>query len=86
MNKSDLIDIIATDHAPHTLVEKEQEYPEAPSGIPELDTLLPIMMNSVNDDGLEVVEVLRMCCEMPAEIFNLKNKGKLEGGRLLKDT
>lgn len=74
------IDIIATDHAPHTRVEKEQNYLEVPSGLPELDTLMPILMNSVNDEGLSVAEVVRMCCERPAAIFGLRGKGQVEAG------
>lgn len=74
------IDIIATDHAPHTIVEKEQNYSEAPSGLPELDTLLPILLNAVNDGGLEVKELVQFCCEGPAKIFGIKNKGQVEAG------
>lgn len=74
------IDIIATDHAPHTIVEKEQDYLKAPSGIPELDTLGPILFNTVNDEGLQVAEVVKLCCEKPAEIFGLKGKGQIEPG------
>ncbi|MCX6735406.1 MAG: dihydroorotase [Candidatus Peregrinibacteria bacterium] len=74
------VHIIATDHAPHTLVEKEQEYMDVPSGIPELDTLLPILLNAVNDGGLEMKEVVKLCCESPAKIFGMKNKGQVEAG------
>lgn len=74
------IDIIATDHAPHTLVEKEQDYREAPSGVPELDTWLAIMLNTVNSEGMDLPEVVRLCCEGPARIFGIKNKGKIEEG------
>lgn len=74
------IDIIATDHAPHTLEEKEQDYEKCPSGVPGVGFLLPIMMNAVNDEGLTIPEVVKLCAERPAEIFNIKNKGKLEDG------
>lgn len=74
------IDIIATDHAPHTIVEKEQNYSEAPSGLPELDTLLPILLNAVNDGGLETKELVQFCCERPAKILGIKNKGQVEPG------
>ncbi|MBI5754172.1 dihydroorotase [Candidatus Peregrinibacteria bacterium] len=74
------VQIIATDHAPHTLLEKELGYMEAPSGIPELDTLLPILLNAVNDGGLEIKEVVKLCCEGPAKIFGIKNKGQVEAG------
>lgn len=74
------IDIIATDHAPHTIVEKELGYVEAPAGVPELDTLLPILLNAVNDGGLEVKELVKFCCEGPARIFGMKGKGQVEAG------
>lgn len=74
------IQIIATDHAPHTLVEKEQGYMDCPSGIPELDTLLPILLNAVNDGGLEMKEVVKLCCEGPAKLFGMKGKGQVEAG------
>jgi dihydroorotase len=75
------IDIIATDHAPHTLVEKEQkDFWKIPSGVPELDTLLPVLMNAVNDEGLTFEEVARLCCSGPAELFGMKGKGKIESG------
>ena len=74
------IDIIATDHAPHALVEKELDYVRAPAGVPELETLLPILLNVVNDEGLTVAEVVKLCCENPAKIFGLKGKGQIEEG------
>ncbi len=74
------IDMIATDHAPHTIEEKDEPYIKAPSGVPELDTLMPFLMNAVNDEGLTVAEVVKLCCERPAEVFAIKNKGKLEAG------
>lgn len=74
------IDIIATDHAPHTLEEKSKSFWQVPSGIPELDTLLPVMLNVVNDEGLTISEVAKLCCEKPAEIFGLKGKGFIREG------
>lgn len=74
------IDMIATDHAPHTIEEKEQEYLKVPSGVPELDTLGPILFNAINDEGLSVPEVIKLCCEGPARIFGLKGKGQIEPG------
>lgn len=74
------IDIVATDHAPHTFVEKQQGYMQAPSGMPELETLLPIMLNAVNSEGLEVKELVKLCCEGPAKLFGAKGKGQIEAG------
>ncbi len=74
------VQIIATDHAPHTLLEKKLDYMECPAGIPELDTLLPILLNAVNDGGLEIKEVVKLCCEGPAKLFGMKGKGQIEPG------
>lgn len=74
------IDIIATDHAPHTIEEKSQDYLKVPSGVPGVGMMLPIMLNAVNDEGLEIPELVKLCCERPAEIFGVKGKGKLEEG------
>ncbi len=78
--KFGVIDIIATDHAPHTLEEKEGKYEYVPAGIPEEDTLGPIFLNAVNDEGLSFVELVKFCCERPAEIYGLTGKGKIEEG------
>lgn len=74
------IDTIATDHAPHAIEEKERDYFDAPSGVPELDTLGPLLFNAINDEGLTEAEVTKLCCERPAEIFGLTGKGKIEAG------
>ncbi|MDA1060423.1 MAG: dihydroorotase [bacterium] len=74
------IDIIATDHAPHTLEEKEQGYLDAPSGVPGVGIVLPMLLTTVNNDGLTLEELVRICCERPAEIFKVKNKGWLKEG------
>lgn len=75
------IDIIGTDHAPHTLKEKEKNVWEAPPGIPNLDTTLPLLLTQVNNGKMTFNEIKRLLCENPARIFNLKNKGKIEIGR-----
>ena len=74
------VDLIATDHAPHTLEEKQKPYLEAPSGVPGVEMMLPIMLNAVNDEGITIEEVVRLCCEKPAELLGLENKGKIEVG------
>jgi len=74
------VDIIATDHAPHTLEEKEHGYKDCPSGVPEVETTLPILLNVVNDEGLTLEELVKLCCERPADLFGVKNKGRIEEG------
>lgn len=73
-----LIDSIGTDHAPHTVGEKMGENP--PAGIPGLETLLPMLLDAVNHGELTIQDVQRLCCENPAKIFSIKNKGFIRQG------
>ncbi len=74
------IDVIGTDHAPHTLEEKEKNVWEAPPGIPSLETTLPMLLNEINKDKMSFGDIKRLLCENPARIFNLKNKGRIAEG------
>ncbi|MFA6305335.1 MAG: dihydroorotase [Candidatus Gracilibacteria bacterium] len=71
------IDMIATDHAPHTIKEKKLSYLTAPSGVPGVEVLLPMLLTSVNDKALSLSDVARLCCERPAEVFGVQSKGKI---------
>ncbi len=74
------ITMLASDHAPHTIEEKEQEFDVAPSGVPGVETSFPLMMALARKErfGLEVL--VKAACEMPAQTFGL-NKGVIEEGR-----
>ena len=74
------IDIIGTDHAPHTIPEKGKNVWEAPSGIPNLETTLPLLLTKVNKNKMGFEDIKRLLCKNPAKIFNLQNKGKIEVG------
>ena len=74
------IDIIATDHAPHTLAEKEAVFAKVPSGVPGVEMMLPIMLNAVSDEAISISRLVEMCCERPAEIFGIRNKGFVREG------
>ncbi|MGB9937546.1 MAG: dihydroorotase [Methanobacterium sp.] len=74
------IDIIGTDHAPHVLKEKERNVWEAPPGIPNLETTLPLLLTKVNENKMNFESIKRLLCENPAKIFNLPNKGKIKEG------
>ena len=78
--KSGLIDCIATDHAPHTREEKDKGYPHAPSGMPGVETSLPLMLNRVNQGLCSLEDVVRWMCENPARLYGLKGKGRIEAG------
>ena len=68
-------DTIGSDHAPHLKENKEKIYPNSPSGMPGVQTLLPIMLNHVNDGKLTIKQLIRLICENPIKIFNIKDKG-----------
>ncbi|HWD38785.1 MAG TPA: dihydroorotase [Fimbriimonas sp.] len=75
-----LFDVFGSDHAPHTLVEKSLPYPQSPSGMPGVQTLLPVLMTFAAQDRISVHDVVRMGCERPAELYGIQGKGRLERG------
>lgn len=77
--KDGVFDNIASDHAPHTIEEKEEEFDYAPTGMPGVETLLPLILHHVRERHLDLGAAVRMMCERPAEIFGLK-KGRIEPG------
>ncbi|MGZ7067877.1 MAG: dihydroorotase, partial [Methanobacterium sp.] len=74
------IDIIGTDHAPHAINEKEKSVWEAPPGIPNLETTLPLLLSQINHEHMTFSQIKQLLCENPARIFNLKNKGRIAEG------
>ena len=77
---SSLVSIIGSDHAPHTKEEKNKNYPSSPSGMPGVQTLLPIMLNHVNNNKLKFKQLIELVCENPCKIFGIKNKGYIKEG------
>ncbi len=75
-----VIDVIGSDHAPHTLEEKKKKYPKSPSGMTGVQTLLPVMLNFVNQGKLSIFDLVRMVSSKPSEIYKIKNKGKIKVG------
>ena len=78
--KSGLIDAIASDHAPHTLEEKARPYPESPSGMPGVQTLLPVMLDHVAAGRLTLERLIDLVSAGPARIWGLVGKGRLAVG------
>jgi dihydroorotase len=74
------IDIVGTDHAPHTLAEKEKNVWDAPPGIPGLETALPIILTQINRGKISFENLKRLLCENPADLFKLRNKGFIKEG------
>ena len=73
--KNNFSDIIGSDHAPHSKENKEKIYPNSPSGMPGVQTLVPVMLNHVNDGKLTLQQFINFVCENPVKIFGIKNKG-----------
>ena len=74
------VDLVATDHAPHTRAEKERPYWDAPSGVPGIETMLPLLLNAVNNERLSLQRVAELCCRNPAKLYDLESKGKIKAG------
>ncbi|MEM7453706.1 MAG: dihydroorotase [Planctomycetota bacterium] len=74
------IEVIATDHAPHTLEEKDQVYPNCPSGLPAVENSLALMLNEMNNGRCTIEQITGWMCEAPARIWNMKNKGRIQRG------
>jgi len=68
------IDMIASDHAPHTLEEKTSK---APAGVPGVETTLPLLLDAVNHKKLTLAKLLELCCVNPARRFGFAKKGKI---------
>ena len=68
-------DTIGSDHAPHLKENKDKEYPDTPSGMPGVQTLMPVMLNHVNDGKLSLEQLMNLVCENPAKIFGIIGKG-----------
>jgi len=71
--KDGTIDIIATDHAPHDIVDKQVEYPNACFGIVGLETALPLSLKLVDEKILSMSELIKKLTSTPADIFNLSS-------------
>jgi len=74
------ITMIGTDHAPHTLAEKSQDFDSAPGGMPGVETTMPIIMNMVRKDTIPLSQAVRMGSSAPSEAFGLP-KGGIEVGK-----
>jgi dihydroorotase len=78
--RSGLIDVVATDHAPHTLDEKAKPYPASPSGMPGVQTMLPVMLDHVAAGRLSLERLVDLVCTGPARVWGIAGKGRLAVG------
>ena len=74
------IDCIATDHAPHTLENKALGFPKAHSGMPGVETSLPVMLTHAADGKCSIPDVVRWMCEGPSRVYGIQDKGRLQEG------
>ncbi|HUI20553.1 MAG TPA: dihydroorotase [Methylocella sp.] len=75
-----IADILGSDHAPHTLEEKARPYPESPSGMTGVQTLVPIMLDHVNKGRLSLLHFVDMTSAGPARLFGIAGKGRIAVG------
>ena len=72
--------IIGTDHAPHTLEDKTKGTWESSPGIPNLETVVPLLLTEVNRGNIDLKIIPKIFSQNAAEVYGLKNKGKIEIG------
>ncbi|MEZ6115667.1 MAG: amidohydrolase family protein [Pirellulaceae bacterium] len=74
------IQVVATDHAPHTLAEKDQPYPKSPSGLPAVENSLALMLNQVALGKCSLQQVVHWMCDAPARVWDMVDKGRIQVG------
>ena len=78
--KNNIVDVLGSDHAPHSKENKNKNYPNTPSGMPGVQTIFPVMLDHVNNGKLSLQQLIKFMCENPCKIFGIKNKGYLKEG------
>jgi dihydroorotase len=78
--KNNIVDVLGSDHAPHSKENKNKNYPNTPSGMPGVQTIFPVMLDHVNNGKLTLQQLIKLMCENPCKIFGIKNKGYLKEG------
>ncbi len=75
-----IIDVLGSDHAPHTAEEKAKTYPASPSGMTGVQTLVPLMLDHVNAGKLSLARFVDLTSAGPARLFNIAMKGRIAAG------
>lgn len=75
-----VVDVLGSDHAPHTLEEKSKTYPATPSGMPGVQTLVPVMLDHVNAGRLSLARFVDLTSAGPQRIFGIAGKGRIAVG------
>lgn len=74
------VDVLGSDHAPHTLEEKAQEYPASPSGMTGVQTMLPVMLDHVSKGSLSLERLVDLLSHGPQRIYQITRKGRISAG------
>ena len=77
---SGVVDVLGSDHAPHTLEEKSASYPASPSGMPGVQTLVPVMLDHVNAGRLTLERFVDLTSHGPSRLFQIAGKGRIMEG------
>jgi dihydroorotase len=75
-----VVDVLGSDHAPHTLEEKAKTYPATPSGMPGVQTLVPVMLDHVNAGRLTLARFVDLTSAGPQRVFGIAGKGRIAVG------
>jgi dihydroorotase len=75
-----VVDVLGSDHAPHTLEEKAESYPATPSGMPGVQTLVPVMLDHVNAGRLSLARFVDLTSAGPQRLFGIAAKGRIAVG------
>ncbi|MES2906649.1 MAG: dihydroorotase [Pseudomonadota bacterium] len=74
------VDVLGSDHAPHTREEKDKPYPQSPSGMTGVQTLLPLMLDAVNGGKLSLQRLVELTSDGPRRLYDIKGKGRIAEG------
>ena len=77
----EMIDVIGSDHAPHTREEKDQEFINAPSGIPGVETMIPLLMALAKEKKIGITDIITKTSTAPSDILGIRRAGFLKGDR-----
>jgi dihydroorotase len=78
--RNGIVDVFGSDHAPHTIEEKERPYPSSPSGMPGVQTSLPLLLDHMNAGRLSLERVVDLTSAGPQRIFGIAGKGRIAVG------
>ena len=75
-----VINFVASDHAPHTIEEKDKPFGSAPSGMPGVETSFPLLLDCMHNGYFDIHQVTKFLSYMPAKVYGIYNKGLIKEG------